>query len=303
MTVGATVTAGVAGPLAIPLAAVDPTNPFRRQDLAAGTGSDPPQYFNGTVTAYAAPVVPPSCFSAGLPNPARLFEIDRYRFHVRPVAAGGFPGGKTKYDPYLVLDTGTDTNLDGVIDDQDELLIAEGVEIMQVAYTLSNAALPRPTVGITPGVPIALTPGLPGSMTVADELTLTARSGVPVPASLPLTFTYAPTLQPADNPYAVTSWYSYPAAAANPAFDPRLTDGQANIRSVRVALVGRSPEPDTREAASLVLDNTFRLYNLNAVPAWIAANAYPSANDGYQRVQLESNILVPNMNVRGMTYF
>jgi type IV pilus assembly protein PilW len=302
MTVGATTPArgatAPAGTLQLPLAAVDTTNPFKRQDLAVSPGSDPPSYFNGSASAFASPPTASGCFTSG----ARLFQIDRYRFHVRPVVVGGFPGGKVKYDPYLVLDMGIDTNLDGVIDASDELVIAEGVEIMQVAYSMANLALPTPTVGLTPGTAITFAPGLPGSTSTNDEITVTAKAGVQV-ATLPLSFQFAPKLQPADNPYAATSWYSYTLTQPLPTNYPRLTDSQANIRRVRVGLVVRSPEPDLQAPTTLPLDTSFQLYNLNAVPAWISANAYPSVQDGYARVQVEASVLVPNMTNRGMIFF
>ncbi len=304
MTVGATTPppgsgAFPGGPLPVQLAAADATNPFQRQDLAVSPGVNPPQYFNSTVTGFANPTVPSGCFTNG----ARLFQIDRYRFHIRPVVVGGFPGGRTKYDPYLVLDMGVDTNLDGVVNVQDELLIAEGVEIMQVAYLMANFALPTPTVGVNPGTAITFTPGIPGSATTANEISLTAQAGVQVPSSLPLSFPFAPTLQPVDNAYAASSWYPYTLMEPFPTNYPRLTDSQANIRRVRVALVVRSPEPDTGAPTTLPLDSTFRLYNLTTVPTWISSNAYPSAQDGYARLLVEASVLVPNMTTRGMIYF
>ena len=295
MTVGAN-TPATGSSATIPLAAVDTSTPFKRQDLAAGPGSDPPQYFNNAVSGIAAPVTASACFQSGN---ARLFQIDRYRFHIRPVAVGGFPGGKTKYDPYLVLDMGVDTNQDGAIDAADELVIAEGVELMQVAYIMANPTLTTPVIGVTPGTAITFTPGVPGTTNVADEITTT-----PAAPALPLTFSFAPNLIPSSNAYAASSWYSYSLTPPLPANHPRQTDSQANIRAVRVALVVRSPEPDTGAASTpIVLDSTFGLYNLNAIPAWIANNAYPSARDGYQRIQVEASVLVPNMTSRGMIYF
>ncbi len=279
----------------IPLVAAAATNPLRRQDLAASPWGDTPQYFNSSVSALASSPTAASCFASG---EARLFQIDRYRFHVRPVAVGTWPDGKTKYDPYLVLDMGVDTNGDGTIDANDELVVAEGVEIMQVAYVLANPALPTPTVGATPGTPIKLQPGLPGSTATADELTT-----IQLPPALPLTFAYAPSLAAVDNPYAAWSWYSYSLTPPIPANYPRMTDSQANIRAVEVALVVRSPEPDLQSRANLILDGSFRLFNLDVVPAWITANAFPSLQDGYQRVQVQSTVLVPNMTARGMAFF
>lgn len=297
MTVGKTIPRADAGELTVALAPADAANPFRRQDLAAGAASDPPTYLTPGANGYASTPVPPSCFQSG---EARLFQIDRYRFHVRPVEVGTGPGGKKRYDPYLVLDMGVDLDRNDTLDSRDEVVIAEGVEIMQVAYTMANPALPSVTVGTTPGKAIKLTPGLPGSTSTASQITTT-----PAQPTLPLSFAGAPRLTQADNPYAVTSWYSYALYPPLPAGSPRLTDHQANIRSVRVGLVVRSPTPTPGDGkrTGVPMDGTFRLFNLSKVPAWISDNADPSARDGYERVQVEASVLVPNMNSRGMTFF
>lgn len=292
MTVKETVKAKSAGTLDVTLVKADPANPFQRQDLAVGN-TDPPTYFNGDASDYASVATGPGCFQRG---EARLFQIDRYRFHVRPVQIGTFPDGKKKYDPYLVLDMGVDTNMDEKIDDEDELLVAEGVEIMQVAYGLASPGLG--TVGRSSGTAIAFAPGLPGSTAKGEHLTTT-----PARPKLPLSFGLAPELAPEDNPYAASSWYSYPLDDPPPG-SPRLTDSQANIRRVHVAFVVRSPEPDPGYGSTdVLLDEDFRLFNLSRVPAWISGNAYPSAQDGYARVQVEASVLLPNMVTRAMMYF
>ena len=102
------------------LAAASASDPFNRPDLAV------------------SPAAGAACFAAG---DARLFLVDRYRFHVRPETAGN------NVIPYLVLDQGIDRNRDGTIDADDELVIAEGVEDLQVAYVLANPLLPTPVVG------------------------------------------------------------------------------------------------------------------------------------------------------------
>jgi type IV pilus assembly protein PilW len=296
LTVASNKTFTAAGCQTLPLAVADATNPFKRQDLAVGPGSETPAYFNSSVSSLSSPPTASSCFRTGQ---ARLFQVDRYRFHIRPVAVGSWPLGKTKYDPYLMLDMGVDTNGDGAIDLNDELVVAEGVEIMQVAYVMANSALPTPTVGTSSGTAIKFQPGLPGSTSTANEITT-----VKLPPTLPLTFAYAPSLMPIDNPYAVWSWYPYSTTPPLPANHPRMTDSLGNIRLVQIALVVRSPEPDAGKVTNLVLDDTYRLFNLNVVPSWISANAFPSASvDGYQRVQVQSTVLVPNMTARGMPYF
>lgn len=229
--------------LRVTLADVVPEDPFRRQDLAQT-----------------------SCFSSGT---ARLFLVDRYRFHVRPE-----PGTSGAADPYLVLDTGTDTNDDGVVNQDDELLVASGIESFQVAYDLANGA----TVGATPGTKIELASGYPGG-TTANQLTTLAFPG--------------PAPEPGQSVYAPTSWYAFlmgPPPAAE-----RRTNHQANIRFVRIAVVARSPDPEPRIAGTGLLLGL----NQTSRPAWAGA----VANDGFQRVRFESRIALPNMVVRGMTYF
>ncbi len=297
-TTPAAAAAGFGGPGAqeVPLLPSDPLNPFRRQDILGGaTASDPPSYFDQAGNLLAAPT-PSACVSTGQ---ARLFQIDRYRFHVRPVVVGSFADGKTKYDPYLVLDMGVDTNGDGDVDGADEMVIAEGVELFQVAYVLANPALPTPAAGASPGVAITFTPGMPGSTDVADEITT-----VELPPPVPFGFAFAPRLNQADNPYAATSWYSYSQTPPLPSNHPRMTNAQGNIRAVQVAMVVRSPEPTIPPSQDSLLGAGFRLLNLDTVPAWIRDNASPGVEwDGYQRVQVQSGVLVPNMASRGLMFF
>lgn len=232
------------GPVTIQLLAAVDTDPFRRQDSAQQ-------------------VVDP-CFASG---EARLFLIDRFRFHVRPVPG---PNGA---QPYLVLDTGLDANGDGP-DEAEEVVIAEGIESFQVAYVMtSNALAPR---GASPGVPIAFARG---------PLGLTAGAGM-------TTLEFPGLVDPALSPYRPTSWYGY--ALGPPAADQRLTDHQANVRAVRIAIVARGPEPDPGAPRA---DPFTPILNQNARPAWIAADV------PFNRVRLETTVLVRNMTARGMTDF
>lgn len=247
--------------------ALDPAvvaDPFHRQDLAD-------QALSGATRA--------GCFQSGL---ARLFQVDRYRFHVRPVpVAGGLA-------PYLVLDMGIDLDGNGVVDDKDEMLVAEGVEVMQVAYVLGNPNLPV----LGAGAPIVTTAAAAGTFGATTSNTLTTNG-----------FPGAPPAQADDSVYAPTSFYLY---ANGPPPDPqRLTDHQGNIRQVRVAMVVRSPSPDVGARTPIVLDANFRIpnYNLTSVPAWITAGATPGLDDGYMRILAETRVVLPNMTARGMTYF
>lgn len=237
-TVSTNTTAGADGSLSIPLLASASSDPFRRQDAATD-----------------------SCFTSG---EARLFLIERHRFHVRPVGT----------ESYLVHDLGIDVNQDGTIDANDELIVAGGVEILQFAYVLTNPGLaPR---GLTPGTPIAFAKGAGGSS--ANGMATLDFPGT-VPAG---TFTYLP-----------TSWYSYtlgpPAAAA------RMTDHQANIRAVQVAIRARSTLADTRTQGAD--GEQLPLFNLNALPSWF------DRNDRYGRVTFISTVPIRNMVVRGMVDF
>jgi type IV pilus assembly protein PilW len=245
----------------IPLVASSAGDPFRRQAafLPQGGATHP-------------------CFNMGT---ARLFLIDRYRFHVRPIAVprtrgeGTVPQGE--FRPYLVLDRGLDANGNGP-DDADEIVLAEGIEIFQVAYVMTNGGLaPRGTVV---GQPIAFAQGMPG-VRGGDAMTTLAFPG-------PLAG-----ISPNAPEYAQTSWAQF--AVGPPPDDNRMTDHQANIRAVRISIVARGPDPDPavdarREAITPVL-------NMNALPAWL------DPTTPYNRARLDSTVLVRNMVSRGVTDF
>ena len=244
-TVGATVPTLTADNATqdVTLVAPSASDPFLRQDLAQT-----------------------DCFDDGT---TRLFLVDRYRFHVRPET--GTTGAR---EPYLMLDTGTDTDGDDVVNADDELVIAAGIESFQVAYDLANGS----TVGATPGTIITFADGYPGGAT-AGQLT---RLVFPGPAP-----------EPGQSAYVPTSWFAF--RMGPPPAPERDTNHQANIRFVRLALVARSPDPETRVAGT----GTLLGLNQSSRPAW----AGTVANDGFQRVRFESRIALPNMTVRGMTFF
>lgn len=236
-------------------------NPTLQLTLAADVPGDP---FNqpSAMTAAAAK----GCFTSGS---ARLFLVDRYRFHIRLETIAG------SFVPYLVLDRGIDANRDGNINDDDELVIAEGIENLQVGYLLSNAT----QAGISG--PITTVAGGTGSTGVANQITLTAFPGG-APGS-------------GQSIYAPSSFYSYTFGPPAPA--ERLTDHQVNIRAVRVALVARSPGTD-REA----LGDTFLPFNMTSEAAWVTG-ARINGRDGYQRALYDSTVQLPNMISGGLTYY
>jgi type IV pilus assembly protein PilW len=238
-TVSQTVsTTAVNNSFSIPLEAVSTTNPFLRQDQAADT-----------------------CFSTG---EARLFLIDRFRFHVRPVAVSG------QVIPYLMLDAGLDANNNGW-DEGEEVVVAEGIESFQVAYDLTSSALaPRGSVA---GTAIAFTAGFPG---------VTTGSGM-------TTLQFPGTVLPGQTDYQPTSWFDY--SVGPPAHATRLTDHQANIRAVRVSLVGRAPNPNASGPGTGTL---LPVLNQNALPTWLDVRA------SYNRTRVDATVPVRNMTSRGL---
>jgi type IV pilus assembly protein PilW len=227
----------------ITMRSVVSTDPFRRQDAATD-----------------------GCFRGG---EARLYLIDRFRFHVRPVLVFG-----SRYDPYLMLDTGVDVNADGTIDANDEIVIAEGIELLQVGYVLFDPALPLR--GLTPGTAVTFTSGASGGTTGTGITTLS----------------FPGTVQPGQSPYQPTSWYGY--SVSPPGAAERRNDHQANIVALKVAVSARSAEPATEASAGSARTP---FYNLNAVPSWLEPNV------PYERLTVESTIPLRNMLVRGMNDF
>ena len=241
------------GDLALSLKAYDAADPFKGQDHATD-----------------------GCFNDGT---ARLFLIDRFRFHVRPVQVSTTATPTSlQYDPYLVLDQGLASGANTAATTADEQLIAGNIEMIQVAYLLANGT----TVGVTPGTGITLsTTDTFGTPSTTNQLTRLVFPG--------------PTPDAGESDYSPTSWYKF--AIGPPPAAQRLTDHQANIRAVRILVVGRSSLPDTRAGETSV----YPAYNMNAAPAWLGGST--SMRDGLQRVPLETTIDLPNMSVQGMTYF
>jgi type IV pilus assembly protein PilW len=207
-----------------------------------------------------------SCFTSGA---ARAFLIDRFRFHVRPMQVG------TGVQPYLVLDRGLDRNNDGP-DEAEEIVVAEGIESFQAGYVMTNGALaPRGTI---PGLGIAFAPGFPGA-TSGNAMT---------------TLSFPGTVDPGEWEYQPTSWFRYAVGPTPAIANERLTDHQANIRAVRIAIVARGPEPDPgRRRTEFLLP----LLNQNALPAWIPATV------PYDRARIETTVPVRNMTARGLNDF
>lgn len=270
VTLSKTLTAPADGPLELDLLAADPTtlsegvaaDPFRRQDMADQANDDAKKW------------------NACLAATPRAFQIDRYRFHVRVEDVSG-----SQKDPYLVLDTGVDTDGDDDIDEEDELLIADGIENFQVAYGFVDPALPP--AGTEAGTGIAI----PAVGTAADAVAQTVT-----PTNFPGAYDAAKLYPPLHS----TAFFT---RSSTPLPDERKTNAQANIRSLRIVLVARSPEPSADSAANLRYDAGSPLWILNfdTAPSWITDfSASRAGNDGYQRTILDTTIAVPNLASRGL---
>lgn len=266
-----------AGSLTVALTATtDLGNPFTRQDVAVtpSPGAD--------------------CFTSGI---AHVFELDRYRYHVRPVKVD--PGPPTiQYDPYLMLDTGTDLNGDGNVDFLDEIPVAEGVELFQVEYLFRDPGVPPAGGPANAGTPIDTSGSDSGQNPLTDQLGTTTGNAITVTA-YPLV---APYPAPTDSPYWPSSFFDY---ALTPFTAPqRQTNNQANITNVYVSIVARSNGPAIGNRTSLRLDQLAAspVLNLNAAPAWITQD-YLYPEDGYQRVRMDTSVALPNMSSRSPDYF
>ncbi len=192
--------------------------------------------------------------------------------------------GGNRYDPYLVLDTGTDTDGDGDIELDDEILIADGIENLQVAYLFAAPSLAP--VGAVSDTPIALSTAAPAA--AAETIALTDFPG-----------TGASTTEP----YELSSFYKY-SVTTLPVPAIRGTNAQANIRRVLLSVVARSPtpEPGGRSNHSWTAGSSLFRLNQSGAPAWIT-DVMVDGNDGYQRTVAETSVNLPNMTVRTMTYF
>jgi type IV pilus assembly protein PilW len=273
----------------INLTAVNAANPFMRQDEGDGG-------INTNREAVA-------CYNSGF---ARVFRIDMFRYHIRPVIRY-VAAGRNFYDPYLMLDQGVDSTgagglglPDTVIDATDEIAIADNIEDFQVGYEFFNAgqyvgnmAAGVPAAGLAAGTPIVFAAGVtppvtPGSA-AADQITLTG----------PMT----PTM--GRSAYEATSYFNYKMGSTPD--DRRKNNNQANVRRVRIAMIGRSSDPDFTSNPTIQL-NTLgavggNLLNQNAAPAWITANYLGYPYDGFQRARVDATIDILNMDSIGMTNF
>jgi type IV pilus assembly protein PilW len=232
-------------------------------------------------------------------DPSRVFQVDRYRFHVRPVPLGG-----GRHEPYLMLDPGVDTNQDNVVDGADELIIAAGIEVMQVAYHFQfHAEGPNPAIpaaGMAAGVPIAVVSGAPNATIQGQRGAPAAATSTPAPSAIVRANFRSGTL--ADQEFYEQASL-YPFGFGPPIANERKTNHQGNIRAVQVVLVGRSSSAAPEGATGALPGADAPVLNMNVTPAWIASWAAANGGrDGLERIRLETTVNLPSMVSRRLLF-
>ncbi len=230
---------------------------------------------------------------AGSCPPTRVFLVDRYRYHVRPVQMG------TTWDTALVLDRGLDLDGSGAVDENDELIVASGIELLQVAYefapdvnVLAGTDNTLPPVGLTPGEIVRVATGTPTTANRAAH-TVTRPS-------------FASALEADAQLYERESLY--PFRFGPPLAAERATNHLGNVAAVRISVVARSlttAPVETRGAfvpAAMQggLGRTNPVFNLNTTPAWMPRGA--DGRDGNERIRLDTTVQVSNMVSRRLLF-
>jgi type IV pilus assembly protein PilW len=237
--------------------------------------------------------------NAGQCDPIRVYLLQRYRFHVRPVSA---PDGS--YESYLVLDTGVDMDGDGDVDADDETIIAPNIEIMQVAYHFQfHAEGPNPAIppaGTAPGVALAVSAGAPNAAIATQRGAPGSATDAPA-ASAITRADFTSTVLADAKFYDQASLYEFghgPPMAAE-----RKTNHQGNIRAVQIVLVARSSGAAREGSTGLLPGPGAPVLNMDVTPDWIAAwAAARGGSDGLERVRLETTVNLPSMVSRRLLF-
>jgi type IV pilus assembly protein PilW len=237
--------------------------------------------------------------SAGKCDPSRVYLVERNRFHVRPVALGD-----GNWESYLMLDTGVDVNGDDVVDERDEILVAPGIELLQVAYHFQfHAEGPNPAVaaaGTTPGVPLVVRAGAPNAAIAASRASPSVATDAPAPGAI--------TRADFGSKVAADSEFYEQASLFPYAFGPplaveRKTNHQGNIRAVQVLMVGRSSTPSPEGNTGLPPGSGEPLLNMVGTPPWIQAVVDArGGSDGLERVRFESTVNLASMVSRRLLF-
>jgi type IV pilus assembly protein PilW len=265
--------------------------------VTAGGPGGQPLPANQALTINLIPDVLANPFTrqnAGDCQPTRVYQIDRYRFHIRPVSIGG-----NRFDSYLVLDRGLDVTgnggaPDGVIDAMDEAILASGVEILQVAYHFTS------NINVGAGTDTTLPPaGLTAGTAAVSIVGGTAASATTTAETITRTSFAASTMTVDPRYYKNASFYDY--RFGPPLATERQTNHQANISAVTVMLVTRSDNPAPDSGGWIIPGPQAPVANMNQTPAWIAGGA-PGGRDAYERIRLDTTVQLSNLVARRLLY-
>jgi len=236
------------------------------------------------------PLAASACFTDGT---ARVFAVDRYRFHVQMYRdLDGQPV------PYLMLDTGLDRTGAGVADPNNEIPIAEGIEDMQVVY--ERPSRPPPPNGFETDTWVGETPG-----TVLDAASFCQRV---------TTTSGAIACGPSDPPQGGLVLVNFAAAGANnystytyqtfaTASAVRQSPDAANIRTVRIALTARAVRLDQVKQAGGQPSRAF--FNRTTTDGASLAQGFPALgiDDGYERSFDVASVPIRNLLSKGVSYY
>ncbi len=261
-----------AGPAQITVGAAVAGDPFNQPGPLAGGG----------------------CFTDGT---ARVFAVDRYRFHVQMYQdLDGQPV------PYLMLDTGLDRTGAGVADPNNEIPVAEGIEDMQVVYERPSGPPPAngyetdTWVGETPGTVLAgasFCRRVPlGTGTLGGAI----ACGLPDPPQGGLVLVDFAAAGAASYP----AWSYYPFATASTV---RQSPDAANIRAVRIAVTARALRLDQVKRAGGQPSRPF--FNRTTTAGPLLTQGFPAlgSDDGYERSFDVASVPVRDLLAKGNSYY
>jgi prepilin-type N-terminal cleavage/methylation domain-containing protein len=245
-----------------------------------------------------------ACFSSGT---ARAYAVKRQRFFIYRQTGATIP------HPYLMLDQGLDTNNDGLLTDADLLPIASDIEDLQFAYGLDQVGiltLATPPTGWVTGnyVTDTNTNGVwgddPGKL---EQLAEPLIAGNPATAQ----FNSANATIPGAGTglkcttFATNNFYQYPClwgiqpvetSQSNSIHAYRWTAWPGNITSVKVGIIGRTPNPSGISDRTLDTLNIPALLNRPQLNTAAYPAFYTALNpDGFKRMVTLSNVRPVNM--------
>ncbi len=204
----------------------------------------------------------------------QIVMVNRAAFYVATFDSDGDPG-TTGNTPYLMMHQGLDMNLDGEINANDAVPVAEGIEQLQVAYVLNSIDNSTPAIRGVNEAPM-MPPVYYGENWESIDL-----------ANLP------------------PNW-AFDTTVARVTRNTRLTsDHSANIRQVRVTMVARSTVADPQIPGDDMMsanmgdplpDGTVPWQQLENLGTPVAPDFNPSGG-GFYRVLLRESVTPKNLQM------